>query len=130
MGASAEFEQSLIVERTKAGLAAAKRRGKYPGRPKPLTPQQIKHARKMLDSGEETIGNIAALFGVDRTTFGAPCNKLFFIGPCLKFWSKADGAVLREECQFFHAGLFSSLAFSLYRLKASLTISNIELSRL
>ena len=107
MGALAEFEQSLIVERTKAGLAAAKRRGKYPGRPKPLTPQQIKHARKMLDSGEETIGNIAALFGVDRTTFGAPCNKLFFIGPCLKFWSKADGAVLREECQFFHAGLFS-----------------------
>lgn len=68
MGALAEFERSLIIERTKAGLAAAKRRGKYPGRPKSLTPQQIKHARKMLDRGEETTGSVAALFEVDRTT--------------------------------------------------------------
>ena len=67
-GALAEFERSLIIERTKAGLAAAKRRGKYPGRPKLLSPQQIKHARKMLNRGEETTGSIAALFGVDRTT--------------------------------------------------------------
>jgi DNA invertase Pin-like site-specific DNA recombinase len=68
MGALAEFERSLIIERTKAGLAAAKRRGKYPGRPKLLSPQQIKHARKMLDRGEETTGSLAALLGVDRTT--------------------------------------------------------------
>jgi DNA invertase Pin-like site-specific DNA recombinase len=68
MGALAEFERSLIIERTKAGFAAAKRRGKYPGRPKLLSPQQIKHARKMLDRGEETTGSIAALLGVDRTT--------------------------------------------------------------
>ena len=68
MGALAEFERSLIIERTQAGLAAAKRRGKYPGRPKLLTPQQIKHAKKMLDQGEETTGSLAALFSVDRTT--------------------------------------------------------------
>ena len=68
MGALAEFERSLIIERTKAGLAAAKRRGKYPGRPKSLTPQQLRHARKMLDRGDETTGSIAALFNVDRTT--------------------------------------------------------------
>jgi DNA invertase Pin-like site-specific DNA recombinase len=68
MGALAEFERSLIIERTKAGFAAAKRRGKYPGRPKLLSPQQIKHARKMLDCGEETTGSLAALLGVDRTT--------------------------------------------------------------
>jgi len=75
MGALAEFERSLIIERTKAGLAAARRRGKYPGRPKSLTSQQIKHARKMLDGGEETIGNIAALFGVDRTTIWRTLQK-------------------------------------------------------
>ena len=75
MGALAEFERSLIIERTKAGLAAAKRRGKYPGRPKLLTPQQIKHARKMLDRGEETTGSIAALFGVDRTTIWRALQK-------------------------------------------------------
>ena len=75
MGALAEFERSLIVERTRAGLAAAKRRGKYPGRPKSLTPQQIKHARKILDRGDETTGSIAALFDVDRTTIWRNLNK-------------------------------------------------------
>ncbi len=75
MGALAEFERSLIIERTKAGLAAAKRRRKYPGRPQLLSPQQIKHARKMLDRGEETTGNIAALFGVDRTTIWRALQK-------------------------------------------------------
>ena len=75
MGALAEFERSLIIERTKAGLAAAKRRGKYPGRPKLLTPQQIKHARKMLDRGEETTGSLATLFDVDRTTIWRALQK-------------------------------------------------------
>ena len=75
MGALAEFERSLIIERTKAGLAAAKRRGKYPGRPQSLTPQQIKHARKMLDREEETTGSIAALFDVNRTTIWRTLQK-------------------------------------------------------
>ena len=75
MGALAEFERSLIIERTKAGLAAAKRRGKYPGRPKLLTPQQIKHAKKILDRWEETTGSMAALFGVDRTTIWRALQK-------------------------------------------------------
>jgi len=76
MGALAEFERALIIERTKAGLAAAKRRRKYPGRPKLLTAQQIKHARKMLDHGEETTGSIAALFDVDRTTIWRALQKV------------------------------------------------------
>jgi len=75
MGALAEFERSLIIERTKTGLAAAKRRGKYPGRPTLLTPQQVRHAKKMLDRGEETTGSIAALFGVDRTTIWRALQK-------------------------------------------------------
>jgi DNA invertase Pin-like site-specific DNA recombinase len=75
MGALAEFERSLIIERTKAGLEAAKRRGKYPGRPNLLSPQQIKHARKMLGRGEETTGSLAALFGVDRTTIWRALQK-------------------------------------------------------
>ena len=75
MGSLAEFERSLIIERTKAGLTAAKRSGKYPGRPKSLTAQQIKHARKMIDRGEETTGSIAALFDVDRTTIWRALQK-------------------------------------------------------
>ena len=76
MGALAEFERSLIIERTKAGMEAAKRRGKYPGRPKSLTGQQIKHAKKMIDSGQETTGNMAGLLGVDRTTIWRALQKI------------------------------------------------------
>jgi len=76
VGALAGFERLLSIERTKAGLSAAKRRGKYPGRPQLLSPPQIKHARKMLDRGEETIGSLAALFEVDRTTIWRALRQL------------------------------------------------------
>src|SRR5262249_33703239 len=48
MGALAEFERSLIAERTRAGMKAAKRRGKHVGRPSKLTRQQIHHARELI----------------------------------------------------------------------------------
>jgi len=64
----AEFERSLIAERTKAGLQAAKKRGKKLGRPMRLTPEQIKHAEKMINSGQQTASGMAELYGVDRTT--------------------------------------------------------------
>ena len=47
-----EFERSLIVERTRAGQAAAKRRGTRIGRKPVLTPSQITHARNLVGSGE------------------------------------------------------------------------------
>jgi DNA invertase Pin-like site-specific DNA recombinase len=46
--AMAEFERSLISERTKAGMMAAKRRGKIIGRPKALTKAEIEDARSAL----------------------------------------------------------------------------------
>ena len=52
MGALAEFERSLIAERTKAGIGAAKARGVHVGRRKALTPAQIAHARMLVDGGE------------------------------------------------------------------------------
>jgi len=67
-GALAEFERSLIAERTKAGLQAAKKRGKQLGRPTLLTPEQINHAIKMIQSGQETASGMATLYGVDRVT--------------------------------------------------------------
>ena len=45
MGAFAEFERALIVERTRAGMKAAKARGVEVGRKRALTPAQISHAR-------------------------------------------------------------------------------------
>ena len=67
-GALAEFERSLIAERTRAGLQAAKKRGKKLGRPMRLTQEQIKHAEKMINSGQQTASGMAELYGVVRTT--------------------------------------------------------------
>ena len=67
MGALAEFERSLIVERTQAGLRAAKRRGRKLGRPNKLTAAQISHAHALLASGENGSA-VARSFGVARST--------------------------------------------------------------
>ena len=63
----AELERSLIVERTKAGMAAAKRRGKHVGRPRALSIEQIEHARIAIDAGE-TISGMASVLRVNRKT--------------------------------------------------------------
>ncbi len=68
MGAMAEFERSLIRDRTRAGMQAAKRRGQEVGRPRKLSAHQLDHARKLLASGEETRAGAAALLGVDVAT--------------------------------------------------------------
>lgn len=67
MGALAEFERSLIVERTQAGLAAARKRGVRVGRPPALTRAQVKHAKKLIESGE-TPTAVAKSLGVSRST--------------------------------------------------------------
>jgi DNA invertase Pin-like site-specific DNA recombinase len=51
-GVLAELERSLISERTRAGVKAAQRRGVKFGRRVKLTPEQIDHARKLIDKGE------------------------------------------------------------------------------
>ena len=68
MGALAEFERSLIVERVTAGIEAAKRRGKHIGRPRKLTPEQIAHARAVIEAGSQTPAGMAALLNVDKST--------------------------------------------------------------
>ena len=70
MGALAEFERSLIVERTQAGLQAAKKRGRKLGRPTKLTAAQTAHARALLASGENG-RTVARSFGVARSTLYA-----------------------------------------------------------
>lgn len=70
MGALAEFERSLIVERTQAGLQAAKKRGRKLGRPTKLTAAQAGHARALLASGEDG-RTVARSFGVARSTLYA-----------------------------------------------------------
>ncbi len=67
LGALAEFERSLIVERTQAGLKAAKKRGVKLGRRPTLSDDQRKHARELLAKGENPAA-VAKLLNVCRAT--------------------------------------------------------------
>lgn len=68
VGAFAEFERDLISERTKEGLAAARARGRFGGRPTKLTARQIDHLRADVQSGKHTITELATDYGVSRPT--------------------------------------------------------------
>jgi hypothetical protein len=68
MGALAEFERNLTRERTRAGLLAARRRGKKPGRKKRFANTQVKVARAMLKAGELTVAEVAGELKVSPAT--------------------------------------------------------------
>ncbi|SMF97909.1 Site-specific DNA recombinase [Methylomagnum ishizawai] len=67
VGILAELERSLISERTKAGREAAKARGVKMGRKVKLSPEQIVHAHKLLETGEH-INDVAKSLSVSRRT--------------------------------------------------------------
>lgn len=67
LAAVAEMERDLLVERTNAGLARARREGKTLGRPKALTEAQTSEAVKQLESGA-SVSTVARAFGVSRAT--------------------------------------------------------------
>ena len=67
-GALAEFERNLIRERTKAGLAAARARGRKGGRPKVLDDKKIQLAKKLYKSGENPVFEISEFLGVSKST--------------------------------------------------------------
>ncbi len=69
-GALAEFERDLIRERTNAGLAAARARGRTGGRPKKLAdPKKLALALALYDGGQTDIATICQTLGISRATF-------------------------------------------------------------
>ncbi|MGW5197382.1 recombinase family protein [Streptomyces spiralis] len=74
LGAIAEFEHAMMVERTHDGLAAARARGRVGGRKQALKPRQVQLAQEMYDElGDDgkrkhTVQDIADELGVARTT--------------------------------------------------------------
>jgi DNA invertase Pin-like site-specific DNA recombinase len=66
--ALAEFERDLIRERTRAGLEAARARGRNGGRPSVMTAEKLRVARELYDAREHTTAQIAAVLGVSRAT--------------------------------------------------------------
>lgn len=66
--ALAEFERELIVERTKAGLAAARARGRKGGRPFKMTPAKLRLAQAAMGKPETVVADLCAELGITRQT--------------------------------------------------------------
>lgn len=71
----AEFERELIVERTKAGLAAARARGRTGGRPFKMTPAKLRLAQAAMGKPETKVAELCAELGITRQTLYR------FVGP-------------------------------------------------
>ena len=67
-GSLAQFERDLIRERTRAGLEAARVRGRKGGRPAKLDGKQIKEVRRLYESRTVTVDQIATMMHVGRST--------------------------------------------------------------
>ena len=68
-GALAEFEREIIRERTRAGLTAARSRGRAGGRPKALSANQVQMLWNMASDKSLTVADICNTLGIGRTTF-------------------------------------------------------------
>jgi DNA invertase Pin-like site-specific DNA recombinase len=64
----ADFERSLIVERTSAGRIAARARGVRFGPAPTLSAEQIAHARQLITEDKKAVAEVARLLGVHRAT--------------------------------------------------------------
>lgn len=66
--ALAEFERNLIRERTHAGLAAARARGRVGGRPAKLSDKEIREIKALMADPQCQVTDLAKRYGVSRTT--------------------------------------------------------------
>ena len=68
MACLSEFERDLISERTKAGLEAARARGRKGGR-KSADPEKLRQAFILYDTGSLSVGDVCTMAGISRSTF-------------------------------------------------------------
>lgn len=77
VGVFAEYERNLLVERTKAGVAAARARGRVGGRKPKLSKQKQAELKILLKDGSLSIDSIAKSLDVSKTTLYAYKRQLF-----------------------------------------------------
>jgi DNA invertase Pin-like site-specific DNA recombinase len=68
LGAVAQFERDLILERTRAGLQAARQRGKRLGPPAKWSPDMVTRARSLMTKDGLNADDAAKVLGVSRRT--------------------------------------------------------------
>lgn len=66
--ALAEFERDLIAERTRAGLEAARKRGRKGGRPRKMTPAAIRYAMASMGKPDAVVSELCKEMEISRTT--------------------------------------------------------------
>jgi DNA invertase Pin-like site-specific DNA recombinase len=66
------IQRDLIRERTSAGLAAARARGRHGGRPTVMTVHKLQAAQEMYCSGPYTVAALAKILGVSRASHLPP----------------------------------------------------------
>ena len=81
LGAFAEFERAMVRERTRAGLQAARSRGRKGGRRSKLSPEQKAEILDMLASGRKTAADIGRIFRVHRATISRVAAAARTVGP-------------------------------------------------
>ena len=64
----AEFERDLIRERTRAGLVAARARGRFGGRPRLLNGKRIQMAKALLSDHRNNIKDVCSTLGISKST--------------------------------------------------------------
>ena len=100
--ALAEFERELIIERTKAGMAAARARGRNGGRPYKMTAAKLRLAMAAMGQKETKVGELCAELGITRQTLYrhvSPDGSLRPAGKKLLGSSKpATGKIRSESC--------------------------------
>ena len=75
LGAFAQFEREMTRERTRAGLDAARQKGRIGGRRSKLNQEQKEEARRMVASGEKSAADVARLFNVHPSTISRLLDK-------------------------------------------------------
>lgn len=97
--ALAEFERALIIERTKAGLAAARARGRNGGRPFKMTAAKLRLAQAAMGQPETKVGDLCTELGITRQTLYR------FVGP--KGELRNDGEKLMQRRTTVRSGPIS-----------------------
>src|SRR3546814_5435139 len=82
----AEFERDLIHERTMAGLAAARARGRAGGRPRVMTKQKLKAAMALMADRDNAARDVAVPPGVSVRSAERSVGKAC-VRPCRSRWS-------------------------------------------
>jgi DNA invertase Pin-like site-specific DNA recombinase len=79
-GALAQYERALIQERVKAGINAAKRRGRHSGRPRALDAEKLESVLTALNSGTNKAA-VCRTFGIPRSTLIDSLARVGWTGP-------------------------------------------------